>query len=268
MMGVDLRELVRRNPDRYGNIYLADLAAPFPNQQQEIQMTRIPIHFQGGDISQAIVNGRNVVIIGPSAVSLTRDYYTRIFEYGITDDQIRAIARHAFGAPEVILLDGGVLGSQPQLAFHIDQTVFFPRDGVAVMIDVNSVPADTPPHRELREALRRYRQQLEQAGFRIISIPTSTPHIDNFQAYTNSLFIATPDGRTRILMPSFGDVQLERQIRAVLLRNGFEEVIFIPNTTFRSKGNTHCLTGTLARSETPITTNPTLAGIPRRTEQA
>lgn len=227
-------------------------SAPFLQSQINIPVTTIPILFEGGDITTTTLNEENVVVAGPAVIDFTREFYRDNYHYQVTREEITAVLLHAFAADRVILLDNPVEEMAPNFAFHIDQAFFFPRDGLAIMIDPDSITTEGSLYyangrAELRKALVSYRQQLQQAGFRIIEIPTNNYHVDHFQSYTNSITITRSDGGITIIMPGFvghGSRSLQRQIRGIMEGEGIN-VVFVRNHSWRGQGNTHCLTGAL-----------------------
>ncbi|MBU0591345.1 agmatine deiminase family protein [Candidatus Micrarchaeota archaeon] len=265
----DLGESVGRitqTPQEYQAEFILPSDRPIaPHNPDRINLPTvvIPLHFEGGDITTASVNGENVVILGPRALHLTRSHYQRIQGYNITDEDIISILRHAFSADRVILLTNPASEMEPVLAPHIDQLITFPRPGLAVMLDPNSISEDGGQRSEIIRVLHQYRYQLRQAGFRIITIPTNDSHTENFQSYTNAIPITdTETGRTLMIIPSFGDRAIESQIRIILEQEGID-VRFVRNRTFNRGGNTHCITGALARADNILLQNLS-ALIPRR----
>lgn len=100
---------------------------------------------------------------------------------------------------------------------------------------------------DLALALREYRRQLREAGFRVIGIPTSSYHASSFRTYSNAIPIVQSDGTTTIIMPSFhyqNSDALEQTIRETLEQEGFE-VIFVIDQTRAQQGNVHCITNAL-----------------------
>jgi hypothetical protein len=222
--------------------------APHNPSDLRIPVTQIPLLFEGGDLTLTRVGKRQVVIAGPQLVDLTRKHYQSNKGYMISDEEIRKILKHAFSADAVLLLRTPKR-SPPKLAFHIDQAVFFPKNGTAVMLDPDSIgPGDDPDLAEIKGALISYRDQLRKAGFRVVEIPTSSKHVLNLQAYTNAIPITEKGGRTRVIIPSFGDASLERRIGTIIRNEGIE-VEFVRNHTYIKGGNPHCITGALARAD-------------------
>jgi len=226
--------------------------SPYRRDQMDIPWVQIPIRFDGGDITTTTINGENIVIVGHGSIQMTHANYDN-FVTTISDDEIRAVLQHAFSVDRVILLTNPTGNNAPELAFHIDQVVTFPSPGVAIMLMPETVtPTTSLPeaeitedaYSELRGAISHYQDQLRQAGFRIIEIPTTSAHVGNFQSYTNAIPITKDDGSTVIIMPSFDDNSTEEQIRSILEREGME-VRFVRNMTWERRGNTHCITGTL-----------------------
>jgi agmatine/peptidylarginine deiminase len=163
------------------------------------------------------------------------------------------VYKKAFGADDVLVLGEGK--PQPAKIFHIDQAVFFPEEGVAILSDLKGdveKEADKPREKRLKDVedtLAVYEKQLRAAGFKIIKIPTTAAHVDNFQSYANSIPL-TNGGKTKIIMPSFpASTEIENEIRSILQKNGYD-VVFIEDKAYERKGNLHCLTGALAIQDT------------------
>ena|GEM_PF-5808456 len=213
-----------------------------------IPVTKIPILFEGGDLATTQVGEKKLVVVGPHTLAHTRSYYYNKGGYKISDEEIRKILKKAFSADTVLFLTPPNKGDFPILAFHIDQAVFFPKDGVAIMVKPESIPAnaDNSSVTYLRETLLEYRRQLKDAGFTVVEIPTTPEHLEQFQSYTNAVPIKEEDGSTVLIIPSFGDTAIESEIRHIIEEQGMG-VRFVPNSTFVLHGNTHCVTGNLAR---------------------
>jgi len=248
-----VNELLRPVPTPSGLISGLDTVLTNPHGRT----TNIPIYFQGGDVTQTEVNGVPTVVIGQQSIDMTRCYYLQHNAYPISNDEIRLVIQQAFGVHNVIILanDNPLTANidardqltqhSSQYAFHIDQYALFPSPGVVIMPSANFNVTGSQD-RELsvyRENLIRVRDQLQQAGFRIIDIPADINHIRNHQSYTNGIPIQLENGSTRLILPSFvGSEALETNIRGILERNHFE-VEFVRNETADVRGNTHCLTG-------------------------
>ncbi|MFH1785547.1 MAG: agmatine deiminase family protein [Candidatus Micrarchaeota archaeon] len=206
---------------------------------EKIPVTQIPLAFEGGDVATTMLDGKKTVVIGPQTANTTRIYYERL-GYKISDNEIKKILQHAFNADKIILLgcDNNTYLTIPYI-FHLDQAIFFPKADVAVIIDPDSIT-----DKRMHDGLVEYSRQLEEAGFKVIKIPSTVDHIKKYQAYVNS--IALTSDTVKILMPSFGDSLLEQKIKEILELNGFQ-VVFIANTTYPGQGNIHCITGGFAR---------------------
>jgi len=127
--------------------------------------------------------------------------------------------------------------------------------------------------KKIEESLDLYREQLRKDGFKVIDLPTTLDNITNCRAYTNSVIIKDK-GKTSVIMPSFAfegsankkiwhnptqsskmtpdeakqTLQVEEEIKKILKQEGID-VIFNRNFTYKSKGNTHCITGPLAYND-------------------
>ena len=215
----------------------------------------IPVVLQGGNFTKAVSrNGRKFVFVGSNDIIYTKDIYCEKYRYDISDQEIMKIYKTAFNADEIVVLGEGE--KQPESMFHIDQAVFFPKAGTAVIVCPDDCdPASSDPEQlEIMRALDSYRVQLAKAGFEVIEIPTTFKNIFGFQAYTNSIAIQE-NGRCRVIMPSFRlRKQLESTIKAILAGHGIE-VIYIDNHTYKDKGNTHCITGQISYFR-PAVENP------------
>jgi hypothetical protein len=218
--------------------------------KKTISTQQIPIKFEGGDVTTTTVKGKKVVIAGPQTVALTKGYYLYDHGYVIKKSEIQDVLKKAFAADDVLLLDHESPSEQPHLVFHIDQAVFFPKDGVAVMLKPELITSKDPNLTEVKSALMNYRKQLKKKGFKVIELPVPESKISRYQSYTNSIPISRPDGSTQVIVPSFGDRKTEDKIRRILEKNGFE-TRYVRNKTFTFKGNTHCMTGALARAYEP-----------------
>lgn len=211
----------------------------------------LPASLSGGNLVKAIANdGKKLVIIGSDLIYYTQNmYYLRYQHLGksfcLPAQEIKDIYQLAFGADDVLIL--GEEGGQPGEIPHIDQAVFFPKDGVAVMIEPKDAPRPLPAERvtAINKMLQIFEKQLQKSGFSIIKIPTTYDHIAKGQSYANAMAISTDKG-PHVIIPSFGDDAIESAIKEKLEREHFT-VAFIKNTTYGSQGNTHCLTGSLGK---------------------
>nr|QNO54458.1 hypothetical protein NCOPHCNO_00009 [Methanosarcinales archaeon ANME-1 ERB7] len=232
---------------------------PYVQSEFDIPVTRIPILLEGGDLTRTILNEENVVVTGPRTIRLTREYYGQHFDYEISDDEIRRILQHAFSADRVMFLRNPRTDQEPGLVGHIDQAVFFPMDGIAVMLVPETINPDTLQLLDMALALRQYRIQLRQAGFRVIGIPTNTNHALHFEAYANSIPIIKSDGSALIIMPSFGNADLEDAIQ-----RRFEiedmDLRFVTSRIGLLGGNIHCTIGALASLDISNQLEPILQG--------
>lgn len=223
----------------------------------------LPVCFQGGNFTKARnAQGRSFAIMGSDDVAFTKNYYQDKFDYQISDAEIKNILKAAFRCDDVLFL-GPKEGQLGQI-FHIDMGVLFPRDGTAVLLFPEISPSDLEEKgffskflswcagifngdadpREVYANFRTIERQLSDAGFEIIRLPTSLDHVNDFQAYSNSIPIS--DGKTHlIIMPSFGDIGRENSIRRLLGEKGFK-VEFVPNGTFGQYGNSSCITGAIS----------------------
>lgn len=213
-------------------------------QESSIPEQRIPAVLEGGNITKVRCQGKNLVVVGERDVWDTQRQYWDKHQYDISIEEIKEIYKRAFGA------DGVVILSNSRYNFHIDQAVFFPRDNTAVLLKLE-VEEETknPFKKEYAKMLEVYKNELTRQGFEIIEIPTNWNRISNDQSYTNSIPI-TRDGKTNIIMPAFGDRDLEEEILEILEDHDFS-VTFVQDYSFRNMGNIHCLTGALAYQDIP-----------------
>ena len=243
-----------------GNLYGWGHAVPMKSDASVVQ---IPACLAGGNFTKTICKEKRLCIVGANDVIETSNLYS---SYGlkITLREVTDIYKKAFGSDDVLVLgkENGPIGSwklQPHQMPHIDQAVFFPKEGVAVIV--------SPPKEMEKEraAVNGYKTQLIDAGFEIIEIPTTKERIEKYQAYTNSITISPtslrtssfsykdgPEGEsmsTILIMPSFDYKDgLEERIRSILEEHGFK-VIFVPDKAFKHRGNTHCITGALSYND-------------------
>ncbi|MFH0886783.1 MAG: agmatine deiminase family protein [bacterium] len=228
---------------------------PFSETQMEgfnmEQVVQMPAVLQGGNVTTTTIGGRKVVIIGSNDARHTKKIYHDKYGYDISTEEIKLIYKTTFGADDVIIL--GEEKQQPKYIFHIDQAVFFPSDGIAVMMTPTYEPSGYYEESTVN-ALQMYKQQLEDYGFSVIEIPTTYEHIFDYQAYTNSVVIQRNifevNEGSNIIMPSFGDTELENRIAAVLEEHGMT-VLFVPDYAFKWQGNIHCVTGPLPSEKKP-----------------
>jgi agmatine/peptidylarginine deiminase len=150
---------------------------------------------------------------------------------------------HAFNADNVVMLGLEKKYNRVPYMFHIDQAVFFPKEDVAVVIDPKSISDD-----RIRDGLNLYVQQLEREGFDIIKIPSTEDHVTKYQSYANAIPIELPNGKTNIILPSFGNDALEKEIKKILEDNEMV-VTFVKDIGYEAQGNVHCITGAIARSD-------------------
>ncbi len=206
----------------------------------------LPIVFEGGNMTPTTLNGRRFIIAGMDILEETRHAHPGRYE--ISQNEISDILKKTFAADAVLFLMRPLRQSRRNRRHigHIDQAVFFPKDGIAVMPKLEAEPPTIL--KEWREETEQYHAQLKKAGFAIIDIPTTPETILWYQTYANSIPIQTTDGKTTIIMPSFGDKDTERQIRQILNKNGMG-VVFIRDVAYAGFGGPHCLVGSLAETE-------------------
>lgn len=222
---------------------------PFNSSELNTSFLEIPMAFDGGDLTTTFTReGESVVVIGPRTLEQTQLYYHSTHNYEISEDEIAAILRHAFSTDRAIIINAPPQTELPDTIFHIDQAFFFLPNGVAVMLDPDSISSGTPERDNIIRLLHHYRYQLTQAGFRVVTIPTSDHQITHYMSYTNVIPITRSDGNTLVIMPSFpnysGSRAIEEEITRILGHEGVQ-VRFVPNTTFNGRGSSHCLTGPL-----------------------
>lgn len=212
----------------------------FQTPPMPVPIIEIPILFEGGDVASTIVNGKKTIVIGPQSINNTRVHYERA-GYDISDEEIKLVLMHAFGADNIILLSAAKTYDRPPYIFHIDQAVFFPKENVAVIINPDSINDE-----RIKKGLVSYVDQLEKEGFEIIKIPSNDEQVIKYQAYANAIPIALLGGKTNVVLPSFDNELLEREIRKILENNGMV-VTFVKDVSYKSQGNIHCITGAIAR---------------------
>ena len=165
---------------------------------------------------------------------------------------IQTLYEKAFGKCKLLVLENTpAIDGASSCAFHIDQMALFPRPNTVILpriIYQNEHPSLTAEENDYIRTLEQNKAILEEAGFNVIEIPTSWDMAMECQAFTNSISLKKPSGTT-LIMPSFGQEDVEKEIRHILEANGFE-VRFSENTTSKLMGNTHCLTGALAMIDT------------------
>ncbi len=206
-----------------------------------IKVTRVPVVIQGGNIAKTELNGRKILIVGSSDIRRTQRAY-RDGSSSISEREAVDVYKKAFGADEVIILGPNV--PQSKYAFHIDQAVFFPKEGTAVLLKPSDPDSATEKGERVVEMLSKYKKQLQDEGFSVIEIPTTMAHIENYESYANVVPLEH-NGNTTVVMPSFGDRKTEEEITRKLMGAGMD-VIFVPNSTGDLEGNIHCFTGALA----------------------
>lgn len=215
-----------------------------------IRVTRIPIVVQGGNVTKTEIGKKKVLIVGQNDVEMTQEIY-RHRGLEVSWEQIEKVYKKTFGVDEVIILGPDVKQTKP--VFHIDQAVFFPKKGVAIILKPTDPENASKRGKEILGMLRKYKKQLQELGFSVIEIPTSMRHIERYESYANAVSIAGK-GKTTVILPSFGDEKTEEEISRKLKENNMN-VIFVPNTTGKHEGNIHCFTGALAlRRINPIRT--------------
>jgi len=206
-----------------------------------IRVTRVPIVVQGGNVTKTEIGKRKVLIVGQDDVGMTREIY-RHRGVDISWEEIEKVYKKAFGVDQVIVLGPDVEQTRP--VFHIDQAVFFPKKGVAVILKPSDPENASDMGKKILGMLEKYKKQLQELGFSVIEIPTTMRHIERYESYANAVSIAGK-GKTTIILPGFGDEKTEDEISKKLKENDMS-VIFVPNTTGKHQGNIHCFTGALA----------------------
>ncbi len=236
----------------YGGFAERERAVYLPMQDIPVNKQDVPFVLQGGNVTKTKLKGKNLLIVGKDDIDDTKKQYKENYDYDISDEMIQTLYEKAFGKCKLLVLENTpAIDGASSCAFHIDQMALFPRPNTVILpriIYQNEHPSLTAEENDYIRTLEQNKAILEEAGFNVIEIPTSWDMAMECQAFTNSISLKKPSGTT-LIMPSFGQEDVEKEIRHILEANGFE-VRFSENTTSKLMGNTHCLTGALAMIDT------------------
>lgn len=216
----------------------------FAAGEMAVAQTEVPFVLEGGNVTKTVLNDSKILVVGDEDIARTVVLYQRDYGYDISPKEVERLYQETFGADRVMVLQNS------DRAFHIDQMALFPAADQVIMpklVYSDELMARDPSLVEYQLALENNKRGLSAAGFDVIEIPMAWDMVEKNQALTNSI-VVTAAGKTHIIMPSFGESELEDETRRILESKGFA-VSFSENTTYMKMGNSHCLTGVLAAND-------------------
>lgn len=229
------------------NAYLACL------DTDDVEVRRLPLAFKGGNILVDELAGRRIVFCGYDSVRSTRTAWRAFEGETISDDKVAEMVQDGLNADQVVIVGG--THSQPELMYHLDQSMLLLPDGVAAVPRIVGerprLEPDASPIRQVEAFLNALRPKLGKLGYRVVNIDTTVQNVLHYQHYVNAIpFVERESGKRTILLPSFPDATTE-QDRAVVQKNtktleslGYS-VIHVPTRAYELTGGIHCLINVL-----------------------
>ncbi len=230
------------------NGYLASLSS------LDIEVQRLPVTFDGGNILVDEFNGKRIAFCGGNVLRCTRTVWRSTLETNPTDPQIITMLKESLNADELVIV--GEAKVQPlSLMFHLDQAMIILQSGVVGITNiVGELPRTTAEIHEIKEVeqfLAELRSTLLGLGYRIVDIDTSVRNILNHQQYVNAVpYINRETNEKTLFMPVFPSTQTDFEKELVkkntdsLESLGFT-VVHIPTSSDNINGGIHCLVNVL-----------------------
>ncbi len=225
------------------NSYLGNLSGVGMDVQ------RIPVTFDGGNIVVDEFGDQRVVICGGDVLRSTRTVWKSTRRRTPTNSRIVSMLKEFLGADKVVVI--GSAQVQPSLMFHLDQAMtLLPNRTVGITHVVRKGPEEAANAAEVKKVIQflsELRSTLLRLGYTLVDIDTSTHNIVNYQYYVNG--IQYVDARTRqrtYLMPVFPSSQTQFEEKLVKKNAAaFESlgynVVHIPTKADNIHGGIHCL---------------------------
>lgn len=233
------------------NSFLQGLSA------HNIDLLRLPLTFQGGNIMADEFQGKRIVFYGGNILRATRTVWQSTLHSSPTDAQLIKKLKESLNVDEAYAVGRNKI-QPPSLMFHLDQGMILLKDRVAGLTNIVGKPNLSSPQpsfsgeiEEVELFLAELRLKLLQAGYRVVNIDTSVHNIINHQQYVNAIpYIDAETGQHTLLMPVFASAQTSFD-KELIQRNtdlfqslGYR-VIHIPTDADRFNGGLHCLVNTL-----------------------
>ncbi len=218
-----------------------------------VEIKKLPLAFNGGNILVDEFGGRRIVICGGDLFRRTQTVWKSTRDSTPTDAQITDMLKEFLNADEVVVVSRANV--QPSLMFHLDQAMIFLPNGVAGITHVvGKRPDAMPDAEELKKVdyfLSELRSVLLRLGYRLVNIETSVHNVLNYQYYVNAVpYVDAGTGQTTLLMPVFpsAHTQFEKELvkknTAAFESLGYK-VVHVPSNADKFNGGIHCLVNVL-----------------------
>lgn len=218
-----------------------------------LEVQRLPLTFDGGNILVDEFGDRQIVICGGDMLRRTRTAWKSTRDSTPTNSEISSMLKKFLNADEVIVVGGEKV--QPSLMFHLDQAmILLPNGVVGITNVVGKQPNGTPSSCEVKEVdvfLSELRSALVRLGYRLVNIDTSVRNVLNHQYYVNAIpYIDAKTSQRTLLMPVFPSTQTEFEKELVKKNTTtFEslgyKVVHVPTNVDKINGGIHCLVNVL-----------------------
>ena len=215
-----------------------------------MEIRRLPLTFDGGNILVDEFLGKRIVFIGGDVIRNTRTVWKSTRDLIPTDSQIIKMIKDLMIADKVVVI-GRSKVQPPSLMFHLDQAMIVLADGV---IGVTNIVGKSKNEILVPENIRgvdlflsQLRTTLLGLGYKVVDIDTSVHNLLNHQHYVNAItYVDAKTGQKTILMPVFPSNQTHFE-RGLVKKNTttFEslgyKVVHIPTKADKINGGIHCL---------------------------
>ncbi len=215
----------------------------------DMNVKRLPVTFKGGNILIDVLDDKRIAFCGGDLLRQTKTVWKSTRGKTLTDDEIIVMLKQHLNVDEVIVI--GREKEQPSLMFHLDQAMTILPDKVALITNIvnddKKGAIESDEIKDVKRFISSLRSTLENLGYRIVSIDTSTDNAINFQYYVNGIpFINKYTGQRVFYMPVFATSQtqvnkanINRNIAAIEKLK--YEVIKVNTNADKIHGGIHCL---------------------------
>jgi len=202
---------------------------------------KTPLFFRGGNLLVGESNrDKKILFIGERELVKSRgDFYTSLFIQPDEQTLIEMMRRFS-GADEVVVIPNS------QHLFHLDMAMSFIGKGKVALLS----PIDhSQLSKEDQQVLVALKQQLQEAAFDVISIPTTASRIEKFQSSVNGIVYTNADNKAlHAFVPKYEDQQVRvkntmQSLNHLIMqayREGGVEPMAIEERFHSLSGNLHC----------------------------
>lgn len=201
----------------------------------------LPAFVRGGNVfTGKNLHGQRIALLGEFEIQLNQAHFQQTVGVVPPPDLVPEVIKHLAQTTEIRVLPNSMK------LFHLDMVMTLLGPGVAGVIsplDEVSLPVDD------RQLLNQLRQQLLEAGFSIIPVPTTRARMDHNQSPVNAvLYTDKRDGKRYALVPRFPDTRVRVAGRDISLneaianayRQAGVEPVWVEDRFHDRGGNLHC----------------------------